>query len=63
MVFYVDVQNILGTKTRQQAFLSVKRDAAGNPLVDKNNPLYYQGSYIQNSNGVRTPNIGLIVEF
>lgn len=63
MVLYVDVQNILGTKTLQQPFLTVKRDVNGNPLVNTANPQYYQGSYITNTNGVRTPNIGLIVEF
>lgn len=63
MVFYVDVQNILGTKTRQQPFLSVIRDANGMPLVNATNPMYYQGRYITNNNGVRTPNVGIIVEF
>jgi hypothetical protein len=59
----VDVQNILGTKTLQQPFLSVARDANGQPLVNSASPMYYQGRYITNTNGVRTPNIGVIIEF
>ena len=62
IIFYADVQNILGTQTQQQSFLSVERDANGSPVADPSKPGYYKKKEIANFNGVRTPNLGLIIE-
>ncbi len=62
VIFYADVQNLLDTKTVQQSFLSVERDSNGAPMVDPANPGYYLKKEIVNTNGVRTPNLGLIIE-
>lgn len=63
LIAYGDVQNLLDTKTLQQPFLSVQTDAAGNPMTDPSDPSKYLAKYITNTNGVRTPNIGIVVEF
>ncbi|MFM2048387.1 MAG: hypothetical protein RI955_935, partial [Bacteroidota bacterium] len=62
MIFYADVQNVTNAKSRQQDYLSVKTDANGNPLLDTNKPGYYLPKYIVNTNGVMTPNLGIIIE-
>jgi hypothetical protein len=60
---YADVQNLLGTKTKQQDFLTARRDANNNFIVDPNNASAYLPRYVPNFNGVRTPNLGIVVEF
>jgi hypothetical protein len=62
LILYGDVQNILDTKTLQQSFLSVQTDAYGNPLIDPDDASRYLPKFITNTNGVRTPNIGIVVE-
>lgn len=62
LIIYADVQNVTNAQSRQQDYLSVKTDSNGNPILDPNKPGYYLPKYIVNSNGVRTPNIGVIVE-
>jgi hypothetical protein len=62
LIIYADVQNVTNAQSRQQDYLSVKTDANGNPILDANKPGYYLPKYIMNSNGVRTPNIGVIIE-
>ena len=63
LIFYVDVQNALNTKTNGQPFLSVLRDVNGNPIPDPAHPGYYIKQEIANTYGVFTPNVGIIVEF
>ncbi|MFN0274141.1 MAG: TonB-dependent receptor [Chitinophagales bacterium] len=62
LTLYGDVQNILDTKTLQQSFLSVQTDESGNPLINPEDPSRYIPKFITNTNGVRTPNIGVVVE-
>jgi hypothetical protein len=62
LIFYADVQNVTNAKSRQQDYLSVKTDANGNPILDSNKPGYYLPKYIVNTNGVMTPNLGVIIE-
>lgn len=62
LILYGDIQNILDTKTLQQPFLSVQTDADGNPLLNPDDATRYLPEFIINTNGVRTPNIGVVVE-
>jgi outer membrane receptor for ferrienterochelin and colicin len=60
---YFDVQNIYNYKQTLQPTLILQRDQDGNPVVDPNNPNAYQTKFIQNTNGLLQPSIGLIIEF
>lgn len=60
---YADVQNLLDTKTLQQPFLTVQTDVNGEPILNPTDSSRYLAKYITNTNGVRTPNIGIVVEF
>jgi len=60
---YLDVQNIYNFQAKVQPYINVKRDAAGNPLTDPNNPGSYQVYLIENTSGTVLPSIGLMVEF
>lgn len=60
---YVDIQNIYNFKQTLQPTLVLQRDADGNPLIDPNNPNAYQTKFLENTNGLLQPTIGLIIEF
>jgi len=63
--FYIDAQNVYAFQAELPAFLSVKRDDNGIPLVDANNTSSYVANYLGNDSGAGTvlPSIGIIVEF
>lgn len=60
---YLDVQNAYNQVTTFQDNIDVQRDDNGSPLVDPNDPEYYQPKFIQNTYGQILPTIGVIVEF
>jgi hypothetical protein len=59
----LDIQNIYNFQTEGQPFLSVKKDANGNPLTDTSDPSSYQTYLIKNDDGNLLPSIGIMVEF
>ena len=63
MDLYVDVQNAYNYVTKFQDNIDVQRDGNGDPLVDPNNPEYYQPKFVQNTYGQILPTIGVILEF
>lgn len=60
---YLDIQNLYNSKTKLNPYLSVQRDADGNPLTDPTATGYYLPKFIDNESGTLIPTIGLIVEF
>ena len=60
---YMDVQNALAYKLEGPAFIDVVRDAEGNPIVDPNNPTQYLTKFLDNTQGIVQPGIGIIVDF
>lgn len=60
---YMDIQNIYNFKQQLQPTMILERDANGNPVVDPNNPSAYKVKYIENTNGILQPSIGIILEF
>lgn len=60
---YLDIQNATNSKAQGQPFLTVVRDAAGNPLEDPNSPSAYQVKTLPNISGTLLPSVGIIVEF
>ena len=60
---YLDIQNIYNFQVETQPYLSVERDASGNPIEDPNNPLAYKTYQIENESGSTLPSIGLMIEF
>jgi hypothetical protein len=60
---YLDIQNLLNQKTAQQPYISVQRDASGNPVIDPVNASSYLPLYIENESGSVIPTIGFVVEF
>ena len=59
---YVDVQNIYNYKIQLQPYVDVVRDAAGNPVIDPDDPLRYETYMLENESGTVLPGIGIIVE-
>ncbi|MFM8433159.1 MAG: TonB-dependent receptor, partial [Bacteroidota bacterium] len=60
---YLDIQNLLNYKTLQQPYISVQRDAGGQPVIDPDNTSYYLPLFIKNESGSVIPTIGFVVEF
>ncbi|MGA0109793.1 MAG: TonB-dependent receptor [Schleiferiaceae bacterium] len=60
---YMDVQNALAYKLEGPAFIDVVRDAEGNPIVDPTNPTQYLTKFLDNTQGIVQPGIGIIVDF
>jgi hypothetical protein len=60
---YLDIQNLLGSKTVQQPFLTAELDANGSPVPDTGNPGSYKSNFIENASGTRIPTIGFVAEF
>jgi hypothetical protein len=61
--WYFDIQNAYNFKAEQPPILAPVRDAAGNILVNPNDPTRYQVKFIENPAGTLLPTIGVIVEF
>jgi len=62
LMFYLDIQNILGYKA-EQAPIYTNRDLMGNPAIDPNDNTKYILRRIDNFSGNVLPTIGVIVEF
>ncbi|MBK5284940.1 MAG: TonB-dependent receptor [Bacteroidia bacterium] len=60
---YLDIQNVLNTKSEQQPYLSIQRDANGKGITDSDNPDSYLPLYIKNDSGTVLPSLGIIIEF
>jgi hypothetical protein len=60
---YMDVQNALAYKLEGPKFIDVVRDAEGNPVVDPNNTTQYLTKFLDNTQGIVQPGIGIIVDF
>lgn len=63
MNFYLDIQNVYGYKAKLAPILLVETDANDNPIVDPNDPTRYKTKFIENTNGIIQPTIGIIIEF
>lgn len=64
---YFDVQNALGESVEGEPFLTLQRDANGDPIIlNPDAPpseQRYATKFLENSNGTVIPSIGLIVQF
>lgn len=60
---YVDIQNIYGSESQQQSFLTPLTDANGNPVIDPTDPSRYVLEEIANVSGTVLPSIGIIMDF
>lgn len=60
--FYFDIQNLYGYKVKGQPILTTELNNDGTPKVDPNDPSKYIPKYIQTTNGIVQPSIGIIVE-
>lgn len=63
MNFYLDVQNAYGYKAKLAPILLVQTDNNGTPIPDPLKPGYYKTKFIENSNGIVQPTLGIIIEF
>ncbi len=60
---YLDIQNVMNTKSEQQPYISIQRDANGNGITDPSNPGSYLPFSIPNEAGTILPSIGIVVDF
>lgn len=60
---FIDVQNVYNKVTKGPPYLTVIRDAEGQPQINPANPGSYLTREIPNNNGTIIPSIGIIVEF
>lgn len=60
---YLDIQNVYNFKTEFQPYITVVRDANGNPLEDPNDPSKYQIKTIENISGTLLPSVGIMIQF
>jgi len=60
---YLDIQNVYNFQAKSQAYIDVRRDASGNPIVSTLNPDEYETYQIENSSGTVLPSVGIMVEF
>ncbi|MFZ9586229.1 MAG: TonB-dependent receptor [Crocinitomicaceae bacterium] len=63
MNFYLDIQNAYGYKANLAPILLVQTDNNGTPIPDPLKPGYYKTKFIENSNGIVQPTLGIIIEF
>ena len=63
MNFYLDIQNAYGYKAKLAPILLVETDANDKPIVDPNDPTRYKTKFIENTNGIVQPTLGIIIEF
>ncbi|NVK51192.1 MAG: TonB-dependent receptor [Cyclobacteriaceae bacterium] len=61
--WYVDIQNAYNFEALQAPLLVPVREAAGQILIDPNDPSRYQLKEIENTAGTILPTVGIIVEF
>ncbi|NLR94240.1 TonB-dependent receptor [Flammeovirga agarivorans] len=59
---YFDIQNMYGYQSKGQPILTTEVDQNGNPVTDPNDPSKYSPKYIETTNGIVQPSIGIIVE-
>lgn len=59
---YLDIQNFYNYQAPLAPFITVVRDAEGQPLVNPNDPTRYQTTQIENFSGTVLPSIGIIIE-
>jgi hypothetical protein len=60
---YLDIQNILGSESKEQGFLIPLTDANGNALIDPSDPSKYLLEEVENTSGTVLPRIGVIMDF
>ncbi len=60
---YFDVQNVYNFQSEVQPFITVQRDANGQPVVNPNNSTQYNIERIANTNGTVLPSLGLMFDF
>ncbi|HPD53954.1 MAG TPA: hypothetical protein PLI08_08420 [Bacteroidia bacterium] len=63
MNFFLDVQNVYNQVTEFAPYVSVQRNANGQPIVDPNNTDAYLPLLIPNEAGSLIPSIGIVAEF
>jgi len=63
MNFYLDIQNAYNYKAKLAPILIAETDANNTPIVDPNDPTRYKTKFIENTNGIVQPTIGIIIEF
>lgn len=61
--FYVDVQNVLASKTNSQSFLLPTLDANGNKIINSNDSSRYVLEEVENTSGNVLPRFGFILDF
>ncbi|MFZ7122300.1 MAG: TonB-dependent receptor [Bacteroidota bacterium] len=61
--FFLDVQNVYNQVTEFAPYVSVQRNANGQPIVDPNNTDAYLPLLIPNEAGSLIPSIGIVAEF
>lgn len=59
---YLDVQNIYNYKIQLAPIIDVVKDAAGNPVIDPDDPDRYATYLLENESGTVLPSIGIVVE-
>lgn len=60
---YFDVQNVYNFQTELQPYLTVVRDANGQPIEDPNDATKYLLKPIENISGTVLPSIGVMIDF
>ncbi len=60
---YLDIQNLYGYQATLAPILLLERDENGNALTDPNDPTRYQTKFVENTNGIFQPSLGIILEF
>ena len=61
--FYIDIQNLLSSKSISQSFLLPTLDANGNKVIDPSDNSKYVLEELENSSGNVLPRFGFIVDF
>ncbi len=60
---YLDIQNFFNVKYLGPQTLIAAQNDAGQPIVDANNPGFYEADYLPNESGTVLPTIGIILDF
>lgn len=63
MDLYLVIQNLYNFKTDFPPYLTLERDASGQPIPDPQNPGSYKMKYLENESGTLLPTVGCIIEF
>ncbi len=63
LTLFLDVQNATAAPIPLLPYLTVERDAQGQPLPDPDDPTSYQTKIIESDTGRRLPTLGLIADF